>query len=208
MLRILSVCQDVKHLTIYFIPSTQVQALPNPAYPSSTLEQLVDGLHPTNLTVQFPTVSSHLFSPEFHLPVYAQITHLSIVNDWMDWTVWRNLELLKSLSHLAADVRAPAESMNPQKIEQISHAVQGILCRCTSLKLFIIVLIFAADPAAAAEAIARGMVTDDRRLVFLQDPEPFRDRDAHWENDMWRLGAEIAAVQYRSGRWVPHRLQG
>ncbi len=199
-IKILKICGRITHLSIYFVPA---EHLPVPTlatcYTSGAYESVMSGICPKNFTVYFPP-TIHLFYPNFQLPLYASVTHLTVLNDWVDWTTWRGFELLTSLSHLSVDVRAHAEPIDPRRASKVSRAVEYILDHCCNMEVFIILFIFLVDPMPTRDAIVNCMVHDDRRLVFLYDTEPFRDRDASEEGPLWRMGEFIVNLQGNVGR--------
>ena len=201
MATILEICKDITHLTMFFVPSRELMLPAVSNYPSTALEKLVSGLRPSHLSMHFPR-TAHVISPDFRLAAFSYVTHLSVMNDWIDWSLWVGFELLASLSHISVDFKAHASPVGIRDPSKLSHAIEHILDHCGNLRLFLLVFLFAPDPLPTRDAIVKCMMHDDRRLVFVRDPEPFRDRHANGEDDLWEMGEEIVTLQGRVGRCV------
>ncbi|KAK0466664.1 hypothetical protein IW261DRAFT_1111559 [Armillaria novae-zelandiae] len=188
----------VTHLTIFFVPTSQIPTHCHPSCHSpERLGTAVSNLRPTHLSVLFPTIL-HGFYPQLNLPFYSRLTHLSIINDSTDWTAWMGFHSLSNLTHLALDVRAEPQPIDPEKAARICSTVAFILGHCSSLRVCVLLLLFTPDPHQTRDAIARWQDAEDRRLIFLRDTEPFRDRNAREERVIWDK-AERAMARQRSG---------
>ncbi|KAK0501899.1 hypothetical protein EDD18DRAFT_1432348 [Armillaria luteobubalina] len=106
----------------------------------SCLESTTD-----SLSVLFPTIL-HGFYPQLNLPFYSRLTHLSIINDSTDWTAWTGFHSLSNLTHLALDVRAEPQPIDPDKAARICSTVAFILGHCPSLRVCVLLLLFTPDP--------------------------------------------------------------
>lgn len=196
--KILAACAGVTHLTIFFVPTSQIPTRCHPSCHSpERLGTAVSNLRPTHLSVLFPTIL-HGFYPQLNLPFYSRLTHLSIINDSTDWTAWTGFHSLSNLTHLALDVRAEPQPIDPDKAARICSTVAFILGHCPSLRVCVLLLLFTPDPHQTRDAIARRQGAEDRRLIFLRDTEPFRDRNAREERVIWDK-AERAMARQRSG---------
>ncbi|KAK0202288.1 hypothetical protein DFS33DRAFT_1275401 [Desarmillaria ectypa] len=195
--KILAACARVTHLTIFFVPTSKIPTHCHPSCHSpERLGTAVSNLRPTHLSVSFPTIL-HGFYPELDLPFYSRLTHLSIINDSMDWTSWSGFHSLSNLTHLALDVRAEPQPIDPDKASRICSTVAFILRHCTSLRICVLLLLFTPDPRQTRDSIAQWQGTEDRRLIFLRETQPFRDRDATEERVLWDK-AECAMARQRS----------
>ncbi|KAG7443861.1 uncharacterized protein BT62DRAFT_302905 [Guyanagaster necrorhizus] len=200
IVKILTACARVTHLTIFFVPTSQHQCHPS-CHSPERLGTAVSNLRPTHLSVSFPTIL-HGFYPELKLPFYSRLTHLSVVNDSTDWTAWSGFNSLRTLTHLALDVRQPVDA---SKAARICTFVASILQHCTQLRICVLLLLFTDDPRDTREQLLTA--AEDRRVVFLRETEPFRDRDAReervlWEKAEWTMATTCEEDESRSYQWL------
>ncbi|KAJ7289635.1 hypothetical protein C8J57DRAFT_1706398 [Mycena rebaudengoi] len=162
----LSLCTVVRNLAFY-----------SGADPS--LMPYLDRLHPFRLSID----AGGLFSgpPDFHHSIFANITHLDLMDDdvstYRDES-WKSLASLPCLTHLSFDYDAEGLS---------STTLQMLLHECKLLEALILVSL-AQDPEWEndAELLPWGYPAHDPRFVIA----PVRDYMADWMCGAWG-GADI-----------------
>lgn len=215
--RIISACRGVTSLTFWVVPMN------TPRYQSRALHyELVEALaqlRPKRLSTLLHDV---LGPPNPHLPspFIEKITHLSIINRWEDWVKWSGFDLFPCLTRISFELRVGPKPLRDSQTTTISCALQDILGQCARLQVCIVQLAFDQHPMSTAAAILGIFREADPRLVFIEDKEPFFDREAHSlrEIDVWKRAEETVERQ-RSGsggsclssvwgniHWPPHCL--
>lgn len=137
--------------------------------PASDLSKALTPLRPRRLSI---TLNDILGSPnpQFHLPFFSRITHLSIINKWEDWVTWKELENLPCLTHLSLDLSL-GESRTPlstsyyinegeyggtrRRTTRVANALRDILTLCECVRVLVLLLLFDSDPAATSNCITR-----------------------------------------------------
>ncbi|KAF8880204.1 hypothetical protein BD779DRAFT_1102271 [Infundibulicybe gibba] len=207
--KILSICRGVTSLTFWVVPVLRV-IQPVASYPPFCLA----GLHNNELAAALKPLRPKRLSgilydvlgaphPQFHLPFFASLTHLSIRNRWQDWVAWDGFHLLPQLTHLSFDFRVNPRNSSLKRNIAVARALQNVLAQCsTSLIVCAVLVLFEAKPsiAGAAAAVLQRLTKPDPRLVFIHDPEPFLDRGAHSlrEEMIWELAKQAVHRQRTS----------
>ncbi|KAJ6629822.1 hypothetical protein B0H10DRAFT_1985480 [Mycena sp. CBHHK59/15] len=184
--KIISVCQGIQNLTTWFLPDPHAQIY---FLPDSML-----ALRPRKLSAWHGVL--HSPDPQFWLPFFNNITHLTVVNTWQDWTTWPGFGL-PSLTHLSLDVAFGARVLGGGDILSIARAVDAILTNCA----YIQVCALRVDQPAESPTVATMLdCLADARVVFFRAGEPFRIREAHSHEEavIWEV-LEEAVERQRGG---------
>lgn len=194
--RIITMCRGVTSLTFWAVPHTWPSTI---GLPHQKIAAALGSLRPKKLSL---LLDGALCSPcpQFEMPFFQKITHLSIVNKWEDWSTWWGFELLPCLTHLSFDLRIGPKALDDKTASTISQMIQDVLSRCVHLRVCILLLIFDTAPTFTAATITNKMETSDPRLVFMRDTEPFLYREAHStrEAEIWKLATQTAIKQQDS----------
>lgn len=155
--KILNVCQGVVNLACW--PMTD-----------PPLFSFIVNLRPQRLSINTSGLSGHNVPPKFRHPFWQNVTHLEIV-DWL-WCIWRGLEDIPHLSHLAVDMDYPHEGA----VSRLRY----VLDRCVHLQ----VIVCFAPTDAAMPGIQRVLGTiGDHRIVVLSDHDS-RDPYHKWNQSL------------------------
>lgn len=200
--KIISVCTGLENLTFWVVPVHQGRESRfkvNPYIPiphgSLTDDSSLRLPHLQRLSIHCPA------APQFQLPLFAQITHLSILTTWDAWVTWSGFHNLPCLTHISFDLHVGSRSVQSHTslTAAVSHAVENILDTCKHLQVCALLLLFDVQPSNTAGAVTRQMNRVDSRVVFFRskDPFPFREREAHSSREagIWALSDRIAARQ-------------
>lgn len=137
--------------------------------PTSNLSKVLTALRPRRLSISLNDILGSP-NPQFHLPFFSRITHLSIINKWEDWVTWKELENLPCLTHLSLDLsvgdsRAPLStsySINEgesggsgRRMTRVANALRNILALCECLRVIVLLLLFDSDPSATSKCVTR-----------------------------------------------------
>lgn len=191
--RIISACKGVTSLTFWVVPNTWN---PSACLPHPAIAAALDPLRPKKLSVLLHGVLGSPY-PRFHLPFFEQITHLSVMNKWEDWTTWWGFEMLPCLTHLSFDLRVGPRALDKNVARVVSYSIENILSRCSRLQACVLSLTFDPFPTITANTVLDAMTASDPRLVFLKDSDLFRDREAHSrrEADIWKHAEQTVLRQ-------------
>lgn len=141
-------------------------------------ENSMSELRPQRLSIRLPSNQ-----PDFGLPLFQNITHFDVCNEWETWTTWHHFESLPNLSHLALDLQCHRRSDVPVIIESVRH----ILSECDNLR----VCLFhpCAEEASQNWSTAENTLEpiDDPRIVILEESYPIDNWEAHLRgrSDKW-----------------------
>ncbi|KAJ7679743.1 hypothetical protein B0H17DRAFT_1206391 [Mycena rosella] len=112
-------------------------------------------------------IFTHLTGPDFTHPLFTQLTHLDIRDNYLDsWDHWADLALVPHLSHL---------SLRRKRGPHSGAMCGGVLAHCDGLKVLVIVFHSYSDLNESAPIFAE--VAADRRFVMLV----VADYKADWE---------------------------
>ncbi|KAH0580266.1 hypothetical protein H2248_001782 [Termitomyces sp. 'cryptogamus'] len=197
--RIISACRGVTSLTFWVIPTPWPTSI---VQTQKKITAALNALRPRKLSVLLPSIIGSPY-PHFHLSFFENITHLSIVNKWEDWTMWWGFEALPCLTYLSFDLRVGPRLLHDKAGYTIALALHTILSGCDHIRVCILLLIFDPSPTFTAAKITNYMPMSkvDPRLVFMSDSEPFLDREAHSTREacIWRMAEEAVDIQIPEG---------
>ncbi|KAF9466705.1 hypothetical protein BDZ94DRAFT_1250563 [Collybia nuda] len=194
--RIISVCKGITSLTFWVVPNTWN---PSAYLLQPAITAALGPLRPKKLSVLLHGVLGSPY-PRFQLPFFEQISHLSVMNKWEDWTTWWGFEMLPCLTHLSFDLQVGPRALDKTTGRVISQLIENVLARCSQLQVCALFLIFDPSPTGTAATLLDSMTVPDPRLVFLKESDPFRDREAHSgrEADIWKQ-AEHTVLRQNMG---------
>jgi hypothetical protein len=190
--RIISRCRGIENLTTWFLMSEcgGVGGAGNTNNNNPFLS-----MRPKKLSAWHGVLCSP--NPQFGLPFFSRVTHLTIVNIWEDWTTWPWPEYaLPSLTHLSLDLASGSRALTDS--EDVSGTLGAILARCARLRICALrVNNHISEPGV--RALLRGLGLSDPRIVFFTTRDPFQIREAHSDEEanMW-AALEAAAVGQRA----------
>ncbi|KAF9003067.1 hypothetical protein BDQ17DRAFT_1542129 [Cyathus striatus] len=172
---------------------------------------------PQHLSLLLRNPTSFSSELPLYLPFFSQITHLSILNKWEDWTAWTGFHHLPNLTHISfeihicesqswsydtGDVRHQESRRNTVLRERILPWLEDLLDSCQYLELCIAAIPFQQSPGRSISSSIK-MLADSNKipfipnLTFIQLREPFYGREAHSAlyKAMWTLGESIIKQQ-------------
>ncbi|RDB22325.1 hypothetical protein Hypma_010492 [Hypsizygus marmoreus] len=198
--RIITACQGVTTLTFWVIPTSWPSTICRPPH---EITEALGPLRPKKLSVLLHGLLCSPY-PRFNTPFFERITHLSVINGWEDWSTWWGFDLLPCLTHLSFELRVGPRCLEEKTAFVISRVVQNILARCTHLRVCVLLLIFDSSPTSTVVTVSSAMSTQDPRLVFMRDSEPFLDREAHSvrEADIWKRAERTVAQQKSDAGYI------
>ena len=201
--RVIHACQGVTSLTFWTVRA------PICYQPSQDITQILGPLRPRKLSIFLTGILNH-FQPPFQAPFFQNITHLSVVNSWEDWSTWSGFDHLSSLTHLSFDISVGPKGLCREAARLISGALHEILVKCHHLRVCILIFIFDPAPHLSAANLLSAMSvhpdsTPDPRVVFMHDSEPFLEREINSakESRIWsRAERAVADFTRRRSRRV------
>lgn len=173
--------------------------------------------------------------PDFTQPLFAFVTHLSILNAWEEWIFWDNVAVnLPSLTHLAFDLnlartRLTDDSGRGTQSEEftrkLASTVKSALHKYPPLRVCVLVHLFDRNPRSTMVEISRTLLdlerqelkvrfplisapaVPDHRLVFVKSTQPFAVRQAHssGEEKMWRMAENMVVAQEKGSTGERHQ---
>ncbi|KAJ7176096.1 hypothetical protein C8R43DRAFT_554113 [Mycena crocata] len=180
VVRITACCSGVENVTTWFLPA--------PPFRPPPLSLFMSSLRPRKVSAWHGVLRSP--DPNFALPFFSRVTHLSVVNIWEDWTTWPAFAL-PALTHLSLDFTFGSRTLSQEELGQISQAIDAILLACVQLCVCGIRVDQPAHLPSIASMLER---LTDPRVVFFRHHEPFQIREAHstTEAGIWAaLGAAV-----------------
>ncbi|KAJ6589475.1 hypothetical protein B0H19DRAFT_1103926 [Mycena capillaripes] len=188
VVRVTSICSGVENLTTWFLPAPHS----GPAAP--TLSYFMSSLRPRKLAAWHGVLRSP--NPHFGLPFFSQVTHLTVVNIWEEWTTWPAFSL-PALTHLSLDFTFGSRALTTDELLLISRAVNAILLACVHVHICALRV----DQPANSPTIT--WVFDhfrsEPRVVLFRHREPFRIREAHSDAEAAIWDALEMAIGSHSG---------
>lgn len=137
---------------------------------------------PRRLSVSIRDLFQSPTGPDFKHPLFANITHLRIVDGWTTWTTWSDLHLIPCLTHLALDF----SGIMLTNLSRVTPALTHILEECSKLKVCVLYTNKFELVATQRALACQGM--EDPRVVVLAYANPLdgweagvRGHASHWE---------------------------
>ncbi|KAK7018348.1 SET domain-containing protein [Favolaschia claudopus] len=166
--RVTSICSGIQNLTTWFLPMS-------PSGPASTpLSYTLEALRPRKLAAWHGVLRSP--EPHFEAPFFSEVTHLTVVNIWEEWTSWPAFSL-PALTHLSLDFTFGARILAEEEIILISEAVKGILRACVHIRVCALRIDQPEHSPTITSMFDR--FRSEPRVIFFRHHEPFRIREAH-----------------------------
>ncbi|KAJ7719440.1 hypothetical protein DFH07DRAFT_314348 [Mycena maculata] len=185
VVKITSICRGIQNLTTWFLPTSHAGS------PTIPLAQCMFSLRPRKLSAWHGVLRSP--DPHFGLPFFNQVTHLTVVNIWEEWTTWPGF-VLPALTHLSLDFTFGSRTLPEDELVLISQAVATILGTCAHVCICGLRIDQPADSSTITGMLAR---LSDPRVVLFRHHEPFQIREAHSDAEA-RIWAMLdAAVERR-----------
>ncbi|KAJ7186405.1 hypothetical protein C8R46DRAFT_274789 [Mycena filopes] len=184
LVRVTAICHGIQNLTTWFLPAPRSGPITHP------LAYFLFSLRPKKLAAWHGVL--HSPDPHFELPFFSQITHLTVVNIWEEWTVWPNF-VLPTLTHISLDFTFGLRVLEAEEMERVCEAVGAILRTCVRVR----VCALRVDQPADAPTIASMMdrLRYEPRAVFFRHHEPFQIRRANSEAERGIWAALEGAVE-------------
>ncbi|KAG6853046.1 hypothetical protein C0991_007269 [Blastosporella zonata] len=203
--RIITACPGVTSLTFWAIPTPWQTSIIRISH--EEISAALDPLRPRKLSVLLHGVLGAPY-PRFNLSFFQNITHLSVINKWEDWTTWWGFDALRCLTHLSFDLRVGPRSLDDKAAYTIAQSLQAVLSSCIHMHVCVLLLLFDPSPKFTAAKITHYMPVSqvDTRLVLMGDSEPFLDREAHSNREarIWRMAEEAVNIQASEGVMTYH----
>ncbi|KAF7334624.1 SET domain-containing protein [Mycena venus] len=183
VVRVTSICNGIENLTTWFLPS------PRSGPAAAPLSHSLFSLRPRKLAAWHGVLRSP--DPHFGAPFFSNITHLTVVNIWEEWTAWPAFSL-PSLTHLSLDFTFGSRVLAEEELLFIFEAVNAILLACPRVR----VCALRVDQPATSPSIASmsHRFRCEPRVVFYCHHEPFQIRGAHADTEAAIWEALQAAV--------------
>ncbi|KAJ6518132.1 hypothetical protein C8R47DRAFT_1086124 [Mycena vitilis] len=190
IVRVTAICSGVENLTTWFLPS-------GPA--AGPLSHFMFSLRPRKVAAWHGVLRSP--DPRFDLPFFSQVTHLTVVNIWEEWTAWP-VFALPALTHLSLDFTFGSRALPEDELLLISEAVTAILLACVHVR----VCALRVDQPANSPTITwmlNHFRTEPRVVFFSHSSEPFQIREAHSSTEAGIWAALEAAVGRHGASGAP-----
>ncbi|KAJ7673862.1 hypothetical protein DFH06DRAFT_750914 [Mycena polygramma] len=188
IMRVTATCSGVINLTTWFISSGLW-----PAAGFRPLSHLMLSLRPRRLAAWHGVLCSP--DPHFTLPFFSQITHLTVVNIWEEWTAWPAFSL-SALTHLSLDFTFGLRTLPEEELLLISESITAILRACVDVRVCALRVDQPADSPTITWMVEH-FRTEPRLVFFRHRREPFQIREAHSETEAAIWDALEAAVGRR-----------
>ncbi|KAJ7364664.1 hypothetical protein DFH08DRAFT_950229 [Mycena albidolilacea] len=177
LVRVTSICDGIENLTTWFLPAPR-------SGPTPPLSHFLFTLRPKKLAAWHGVLRSP--DPYFGAPFFSNITHLTVVNIWEEWTAWPAFSL-PALTHLSLDFTFGSRTLAEEELVLISEAVEAILLACVRVH----VCGLRVDQPVASPSIISMLDrfrSEPRVLFFRHQDEPFQIREAHSDAEaaIWR----------------------
>ncbi|KAJ7898644.1 hypothetical protein B0H14DRAFT_175241 [Mycena olivaceomarginata] len=177
LVRVTSICDGIENLTTWFLPAPR-------SGPTPPLSHFLFTLRPKKLAAWHGVLRSP--DPYFGAPFFSNITHLTVVNIWEEWTAWPAFSL-PALTHLSLDFTFGSRTLAEEELVLISEAVETILLACVRVH----VCALRVDQPVASPSIISMLDrfrSEPRVLFFRHQDEPFQIREAHSDAEaaIWR----------------------
>lgn len=193
---IFNACRGAQNLTLWTVPII---------YSNTTLHSLVcieaalAKLRPRRVVMHLHHVLRAPY-PQFHLPFFQGITHLTIKNRWEDWTTWKDYELLHSLTHICFQVglELQAGALFQEQAFRLSHFMKALLPSCPRLRVVVLLISFDRSPMSTKEAAIDVLGIHDDRVVYCYEQRPFQYHDSH-SLEALKMWEAAEAAQRKSG---------
>ncbi|KAJ7238272.1 hypothetical protein B0H12DRAFT_99192 [Mycena haematopus] len=190
VVRVASICTGIENLTTWFLPAPHSDLTAAPSY-------FLSSLRPRKLASWHGVLRSP--DPHFGSPFFSNITHLTVVNIWEEWTAWPAFSL-PALTHLSLDFTFGSRVLAEQELLLISKAVKAILLACVHVRVCALRVDQSANSPTISSMLDR--FRSEPRVVFFCHHEPFQIREAHsdaeatiWEALETVVGRPIAASE-------------
>ncbi|KAJ7610395.1 hypothetical protein FB45DRAFT_1121425 [Roridomyces roridus] len=189
--RIGQICSGIQNLTTWFISTERLPL-------AQCLSEV--GVRPKRLAAWHGVLCSP--DPHLNLPFFTQLTHLTVVNIWEQWSTWPHLDssgfTLPNLTHLSLDLTFGARVLASWEVLAITDAVLAFL-DFQSLRICGLRVDQPAESPTLVAVAAR--LADEERVVLYRHGEPFQVREAHSDKEGKIWGAlEQVVVRGSSAR--------
>ncbi|KAJ6472914.1 hypothetical protein C8R47DRAFT_722034 [Mycena vitilis] len=169
IMRVTAICSGAINLTTWFISSGLW-----PAAGFRPLSHLMFSLRPRRLAAWHGVLCSP--DPHFTLPFFSQITHLTVVNIWEEWTAWPAFSL-PALTHLSLDFTFGSRTLAGEELLIISESVAAILLACAHVRVCALRVDQPEDSPTITWMVEH--FRTELRVVAYRHREPFQIREAH-----------------------------
>ncbi|KAF8179931.1 hypothetical protein K438DRAFT_1976898 [Mycena galopus ATCC 62051] len=166
VVRVTSVCAGVENLTTWFLPAPRSPA-------AAPLSHFLSSLRPRKLAAWHGVLQSP--NPHFGVPFFSNVTHLTVVNIWEEWTAWPAFSL-PALTNLSLDFTFGSRVLAEEELLLISEAVQAILLACVHLR---VCALRVDQPNSPSITSMSDRFQSEPRVLFFRHQEPFQIREAH-----------------------------
>lgn len=140
IVEILSVCRGIVNFSYWATPSYSVRQ-PLNQRPISMFDEgaghngSLNEVAPQRMSVLLHENHIYPLKPHFNLVFFSRVTHLSILNNWTEWTTWTHIcsDAMPALTHIKFDLNSRPSNMGIQTCHHSEFGITKNLDSCDEI---------------------------------------------------------------------------